>query len=196
MWHIYEFEGFAAAFVIYGQDQRSARGVVLVYESSSSTNGTAAKPQRSTLTRKACQDNPQPQSYDGMSVPAWLALPVQHPHTVSVLLQHPHTSSHASRVPQAAEADAPLSKTTPKAGSSTNPHLHSCNTPQPPIFIRYSLMDVHPFLSPEAAEAGALLSKYTPKAGSSTSPIDAARPTLLRAQLALTRHSVLMCCTG
>jgi hypothetical protein len=42
----------------------------------------------------------------------------------------------------------------------------------------------------QAAEADALLSKYTPKAGSSTSPIDAARPTLLRAQLALEAGNV------
>lgn len=44
--------------------------------------------------------------------------------------------------------------------------------------------------SGKAAEADALLSKYTPKAGGSTSPIDAARPTLLRAQLALEAGNV------
>lgn len=86
---------------------------------------------------------------------------------------HTHTFSL-----QAAEADALLSEYTPKASPLPITHCAHTHHHQP-----------HPH-SLQAAEADALLSKYTPKSGAGTCPINAARPTLLRAQLALEAGNV------
>lgn len=76
--------------------------------------------------------------------------------------KHPHSlAAHSALAP----SNAPPA---PPPGPPPPPHTHSL----------------------QAAEADTLLSKYTPKSGASTSPIDAARPTLLRAQLALEAGNV------